>query len=150
MVICIIIMVTHEKVSDLVFFPGLLRDMTVVLWKKLCDLHKQNRLALSQAMLLLSASELAQWTLQEQEDALHFLPHYPFFLGKAFSQNPKKLDIPSLASLLKIHLSHADVQIILIWHHLNSVDEQECLFFPPFHSIVLFSQLTSLTLICFA
>lgn len=89
--------------------------MTVVLWEKLCTLRGQNSLSLAQVTLSLPASGLAQRTFQEQEDDLHCLPHSLFFsLSKAFTQYLKKLDIPSLAFLLKIHLSHAEVQIILI------------------------------------
>jgi len=44
--------------------------MTIVLWVKLWDLLKQKGSTLGEIMILLSASELAQETFQEQKDAL--------------------------------------------------------------------------------
>lgn len=133
---------------SVVFSPGHLQEMTLVLWEKLCTLHRQN--SLNQVTLSLPASGRAQWTFQEQEDDLRCLPHSLFFLGQSFQPIPEEVrHIPSLASLLKIHLFRAEVQIILIWHHLNSMDEQKYLFFPSF-TLVLSSQCTSSALTQFA
>lgn len=137
MAIYIIVMVTHGKVSD--FFPwaSLIDDCCTLgevvhsAWAKQPELGSGNPFIASLWTSPENFSGAGRWFALSS--SLSF-----FSLSKAFTQYLKKLDIPSLAFLLKIHLSHAEVQIILIWHHLNSMDEQECLAFSLFHSFLIF------------
>lgn len=74
---------------SVVFSPGHLQEMTLVLWEQLCTLHRQN--SLNQVTLSLPASGPAQRTFQEQEDDLCCLPHSLFFLGQSFQPIPEEV-----------------------------------------------------------